>query len=99
MFPSPGKLRVVPGLNALPYARFSLWVMVVVVVLVEGKDNGSHIHHGLPFLEDLPDQPVVPVGAADGKRRQIGPIQTSREREVVDPIGRTHFAVTCGEFA
>src|SRR5258708_39295618 len=85
VFPTPGKLRVALCLNALPYAHFSLWGVVVVVVLVDGKDDGSHIHHGLPFREDPPDQPVVPAWAAYRKTRPLGPIQTSGESAVGYP--------------
>jgi len=73
--------------------------MVVIVVLVNGEDDGSRVDDGNPRSEDFPYQPVIPVSTADGEGRQVRAIEAAREGEVVYPIRRTPLAGAGGEVA
>jgi len=92
-------LGVAGGFDAAPDAGFALGVVAVIVVLVDGEDDGGGVHHGLAGGEDFPDEPVVPVGTADGEGREVRAIEAAGEGEVVDPIGGPGLTGASGEVA
>ena len=76
-------------LFALPDAAFALRVVGVIVVLVNGVNVTGKVHDGGAGGKRVPDQPVVPAGAADNEARSFLIIEPFREDEVVDPLRRT----------
>src|SRR5579885_138745 len=87
MRPASGELPVPLGFLSFPNPLFSLLMMAVVMVLMNGNDNGRSVDYWLTLVESIPDEPVVPGGTANGKGWHIGTIEATRKGEIVDPPG------------
>ena len=64
---------------------------------MDGEDDGGGVYDGLGVGEDFPDEPVVPVGAADGEGGEVSAVKAAGEGEVVDPVGGTGLTGARGE--
>src|SRR5260370_28562129 len=75
--------------------RFHAWesarVIGVIMDLMNGQDLGACIHDRHSNRTSLPDQPMVPVDPAHGKRRYIV-IQAAGEYEIIDCIRELRLA-------
>src|ERR1700690_4024437 len=58
------------------------------MVLVNSLNHSCRIDDPGTRMARMPYEPVVPARAADDKGRRILVIETSRESEIVDPLGR-----------
>src|SRR5689334_24723331 len=67
MFAAARKLPVATRLLAFPNALHPQRVMAIIVILVDGADDGRGVHHRHLQLTGAPNKPVVPPSAPDGQ--------------------------------
>jgi hypothetical protein len=80
---APCKREVTLGFDIGSDSIESAGAIRVIVILVDGKDIRGRIDHGNICRPSFPDQPMVPINAANHERRQV-PIHATREDKIVD---------------
>src|SRR5258708_40110318 len=61
------------------------------MILVHGHSREAGVEHGRTPREGLPDQPMIPIAAANDERRDIV-VKTLGEHEKVNEIGNLQLA-------
>ncbi len=88
MSPAARQPHVFVRLDPMPHARSPVRVIAVVVVLVYCDHAAGCIDDRGSGVERLPHQPLIPMHSSYNQRRHARAIQSSAEREIVDPIFR-----------
>src|SRR5262249_28082981 len=69
----------------------------VIVILVNGRDNGGRIDERIAELSAAEEQIVVPPEPTDSEGRQDGQFAVAREDEIIDPFVGIELAAIMGE--
>src|SRR5689334_21831641 len=79
--PAIEKSDVFLRLFAFPYSLFTVRMIRIIMILMNGHDHARGVHNSSAGVTREPQQPGIPAGAADHKWRCIFVIQTTGEQE------------------
>src|SRR6476646_3860630 len=93
------KRIVLLRLNVLPKPLLPARMVRVIMILMNGQYNPCRIHDGHAHRADLPQQPVIVTGPADGERRYSLVQQAARKNKKIDPLRWPEFPALAGQGA
>src|SRR5215472_8229131 len=79
----PGKVDVTKSQGVLISALFSLRMIIISMILMDGGDKRSTIDNWDSLMQGFPYEPPVPIASADDQSRHIL-VQAFPESKIID---------------